>query len=583
MPDPFLVAIRCPQCGAETDFPEGAHALGCAYCGVALRVIGAHRGGRASFVMPPTLTADRLPAVLGAYARETGRRLDSIEWRTLVVAPYWRARGMALRWAYTSSGGARLAERRAVAVAEEPGAIVARGAEGLHEQGPSVSPRAGLAATVLEKAARLLVGFKTRTRGGSSTLLDRLASRDDLDAGPSGPPAAEAPRDSRHFDSRHVDLSFPAYADADLGLPSLGVRPSARPLRVLAPDALPEGALALPPALDAAAALARVADQSAAQFPETEDAIVVERTASVTSSLSAVYFPVWAASVILDGAERLVVVDAVAGSVSREAGPSEPWFAEIAARRLPRLSAASLGFLPLRCPECGWALPLEQSAVVHLCTRCGRAWAEGADRLVPIGYDAISGRGDALYLPVWRFEAAISVEGTVIAGAADLPRLFKPAGWPVPARPDVAGRPAALFVPAFECRALTVLERLAGALARLQPEIARAPEGEPPIPLSPTPRCVGASLEVEDAAQVAHLFLAGLVPGSGPAARKRLGSLSATLGPGRLLWLPAQDRGQYVQDRLTGVSLPKASLGWPADGTGRVKGLPKRPPVLDGR
>ncbi len=100
MSEPFLVAIRCPQCGAETDFPEGAYALRCAYCGVTLRVLGANRGGRARFLMLPTVEARELAGVLAAWAIEQGRRLGTIEWQALLVAPFWRARGLALRWVY---------------------------------------------------------------------------------------------------------------------------------------------------------------------------------------------------------------------------------------------------------------------------------------------------------------------------------------------------------------------------------------------------------------------------------------------------------------------------------------------------
>src|SRR5918996_669164 len=118
--EPFLVAIRCPQCGAETDFPEGAHALACAYCGVTLRVLGAHRGGRARFVMLPTVEARQLPRILQAHCAAAGRTFDSLEWHALVFAPFWRARGMALRWTYTRPGGPAASDLRAAGVAVPP-------------------------------------------------------------------------------------------------------------------------------------------------------------------------------------------------------------------------------------------------------------------------------------------------------------------------------------------------------------------------------------------------------------------------------------------------------------------------------
>lgn len=514
MSEAFLVAIRCPQCGAETDFPEGARALRCAYCGVTLRVLGTNRGGRARFVMPPTTGARQVGTVLSAWARGQGRRLEAIEWQALLVAPFWRARGLALRWVYyrTSrsgpSGGAELAHQAA-------------GLGGLYG--------------------------------------------DDLDAGTPGAGlrrAAEVEYDDRTFQTRRVDLSFPAFEGADVGLASLGVRPGVRPLRVLAPDVLPEGAKVLPLAVEAEAALARAVRAAGDGFEDVSGRPDLVRSAVITTSLSAIYFPFRVASARIDGAERLVVVDAVAGSVVREGEPAEPWFAALPTLARPPLVGGSLGFLPLKCPECAWALPLEASAIVHLCTQCGRAWQEGHDRLVPVAYDAVPAKDAAWYLPAWRFEARLAVDGRPIASAADLPRLFRPAGWPIAPATGGDARPAALYVPAFECRALSAVDRLATALARLQPRLddAGGPAARGPLPLSPAPRVVGASLDAADAATLAHLYLVSLVPGAGPAARRRLESLEAELGPGRLVWLPADDRGAYLQDRLTAMSLPKASL-----------------------
>jgi ribosomal protein S27E len=520
MSEPFLVAIRCPQCGAETDFPEGAYALRCAYCGVTLRVLGANRGGRARFLMLPTVEARELAGVLAAWAIEQGRRLGTIEWQALLVAPFWRARGLALRWVYY-----RTARGESEALEETTG--ISLTSHGVYEGDLDVDTLTG--------------GLRR---------------------------ASAVPHDDRTFQTRHVDLSFPAFDGADLGLVSLGVRPGVRPLRILAPDVIPEGAKLLPLAMEAEAALARTTSGAEEGFEEVSGRPDFERAAVVTTSLSAIYFPFWAASARIDGAERLLVVDAVAGSVVRDGDPAEPWFATLPTASRPPLASGSLGFLPLKCPECAWALPLEASAIVHLCTQCGRAWQEGGDRFVPLAYDAVPAKGAACYLPAWRFEARLALDGKPLAGAADLPRLFRPVGWPIPpAADEEAARPAALYVPAFECRALSVLERLATALTRLQPRLddADGPARRGPLPLSPTPRAIGASVDAADAATLARLFLVGLVPGAGPAARRRLATLEVELGPGRLVWLPADDRGSYLQDRLTGVSLPKAALGWAAN------------------
>ncbi len=570
MSEPFLVAIRCPQCGAETDFPEGAHALRCAYCGIVLRVVGAHRGGQARFVMLPTLGARALPPLLRAHAREQGRDLASIEWQTLLLVPYWRARGIGRRWVYYGAAGppapqgvghhaARLVAER---VAERTAERAARAIRATRRSGGSGLLRLLVG---LLSGPSLLDGFDEDPSGGA---LDGPGMS--LSAG--GRPGSAV--DGRTLQARYFDLSFPAFTSGAVGLPSLGVRPGVRPLRMLAPDALPPGARVLPLEVDDDDAVALVTDRVSTQFDDVPGSTVIERKAVVLGSLAAIYFPLWVATVRLDGAERCLLVDAVARSVLREADPSEPWLADLPARTPPPLAAASLGFLPLKCPECAHDLPLEASAIAHLCVRCGRAFAEAGDHLVPIPYEAVTARGAAVYLPAWRFEATLTVEGRRLAGASDLPRLVKPAGWPMPARQaDTPDRPLSIFVPAFQCRDLPLVDRLGAALTRLQPAVGGQAGGDP-IPLSPPPRVVGPAVTAADAEALAHLLLVGMVPGGGPAARKRLESLEATLGSPHLVWLPVQDRGGYLQDRLTGVSLRKESLGWAPDGAGR---RPSRP------
>ncbi len=547
MSEPFLVAIRCPRCGAGTDFPEGANALRCAYCGVALRLLGAHRGGRARYLMDPVLDAAGVGAAVASYAAERGRRLGSLEWRRLLLAPFWRARGMALRWVFYRTAG---------------GGPPAGLAHGLREDGSPFGALKAAAESLAEPGGAGGIGRALRTLLGGAG-----AAAFSRDAAAASPAVAY---EDRGFQTRHVDLSFPAFLDANLGLVSLGVRPGVRSLRVLAADTLPREAAVLPLAVGPDAALARVAGAAGA-FEEVPGQPVLERTAVVTTSLSAIYFPFWLASSRIDGVERLLVVDAVAGNVVREGEPTEPWFAGLPSLAPPPLAGSSLGFLPLTCPECAWALPLETSAVVHLCAGCGRAWQESGDRLAPVPYDAVPARNATLYLPAWRFDARLVVDGRPLRCAAELPRLLRPVGWPAPpaaCRAAPADAPVALYVPAFECRALSVLERLATALTRLQPAL-HDPESAAaagPLPLSPTPRAIGAALEAADAAALAALFLVGLVPGAGAAARRRLETLEVALGPARLLWLPADDRGPYLKDRLTGFTLPKAALGWAADG-----------------
>ncbi len=99
---------------------------------------------------------------------------------------------------------------------------------------------------------------------------------------------------------------------------------------------------------------------------------------------------------------------------------------------------ASMSFLPVLCPHCGWDLAGETKSLCLMCTNCGSLWIGHKGRLIQLPFQFSGSRlQDAVYLPFWRFKAG---DGELSAEA------FPPAIQPLMDE----GSKQAFMVPAFK-------------------------------------------------------------------------------------------------------------------------------------
>jgi len=91
MQQSFLVAIKCPECGAPIRYPEGAYSFTCSYCGSVLRI--QREGVVLKYIIPARLSVTGIRrAVKEALAGKKGSR--AIARVQTVYKPFWYFKGM---------------------------------------------------------------------------------------------------------------------------------------------------------------------------------------------------------------------------------------------------------------------------------------------------------------------------------------------------------------------------------------------------------------------------------------------------------------------------------------------------------
>lgn len=222
------------------------------------------------------------------------------------------------------------------------------------------------------------------------------------------------------------------------------------------------------------------------------------------------------------GGKTTTVIDAVSGSVVAR-GAEEGRFAQFHAAKDDE---HTLGFRPLVCPNCGWALPPRADDFVFYCTTCSRAWKILGEDLLEVPHRIVGRAAPAphgvRYLPLWELAGSIG----------DAP-------------------PRRFLAPAFRYRRLKLLADLTARLARYDRPLAAAERDPHDVH--------GAFFDEDDAAAlVAFAAIA--------AAEDRFDEVEARrdvrldVDAAGLVWAPfAADAYAYV-DPFLGASLPKSLL-----------------------
>ncbi|MGA1794603.1 MAG: hypothetical protein ACMUIL_01985 [bacterium] len=105
MRSPFVVTVKCPECGGPIRFPEGAYAFTCTYCGSVLRI---KQGGNILkyIIQPRTPSNHDIQCIIRKALMGRGKGMPgvfSIDRITTVYKPFWYFKGM-LYLTYTTKG-----------------------------------------------------------------------------------------------------------------------------------------------------------------------------------------------------------------------------------------------------------------------------------------------------------------------------------------------------------------------------------------------------------------------------------------------------------------------------------------------
>jgi len=206
-----------------------------------------------------------------------------------------------------------------------------------------------------------------------------------------------------------------------------------------------------------------------------------------------------------------------------------------------------VNFIPALCPDCGWDLEGQRSALVLHCRNCTSSWYPSGETLTRVQSDSMQNAETGhFHLPFWQITCEISDIALKnygdLAKAANLPKIIDA---------SVAAREFRFWTPAFKVRAQTFL-RLAESFTLIQAQ-------EMLTPALPPERHYAVTLPVEEACESLKVVLAGFLK-----PRRRIAEMLTriTIHPThfRLAYLPfREDQHDYIQIQ-TGQAVNKNLL-----------------------
>ncbi|MGV8042145.1 MAG: hypothetical protein AB2L07_19485 [Thermoanaerobaculaceae bacterium] len=418
--------LPCPACAAPVHVAGRASAVRCDHCGTAHLVVG--RTETLTLALPDRV-ADGADALAAFLTDMQARRLGEL---TVDRTPPHDA---------DDPLGSELAAR----LHRRLGAWAGGAAEAVHTADAAGWAARLSRATELLGHRRLLAPYWHL----SGRLVEAVVGRDERD----DKRAAAA--------TTAVELSARAFAEA-LPLPPLGRLSWLRELEPVPTTALPEHpALCLESGPEAlASCLRRSARQRLVRHltPMLRHALAFPRQRHLVLRplhLLALRCRGRDLHLLLEGASRRIL-DRLPASAA-----GALWSAE--EEPLPAELGSALALRPMRCPVCGWDLPLEPFGEARFCRGCGRAVAVEGLGATTIPYSAEVADGPettGILLPFWRFGLRLEVAegGRTARTPGEVLELLAegPAGRAVPDSLDVPAfrpldrhRAAALCQPLF--------------------------------------------------------------------------------------------------------------------------------------
>jgi len=362
----------------------------------------------------------------------------------------------------------------------------------------------------------------------------------------------------KELKAKRLDRSFPAYQGIDLGLRSLGVRPRALTLPFFDRKKMSSAGFIMPVDLTWTEAVDRESLIRDVGLDETNLRVNVERTRLMGERHSLVYFPFWIMRLSLGTESRILIVDAVANTVTRTFAPAQ-WRDMWADRgQDAAIDFGAVSFIAFTCPNCGWDLPLNRFDVIHFCKVCKRAWIEHGGRFRRVKFqiaDTPKRTGeDLIYLPFWSCQGKIQANGRILKTAGDLKAFANPYLPPIQAKPD--GNPLRLFVPAARIRNILAADKLAAGLTKQQPVYHPCPADK-----LDDLNALGTFLSPRTAGHIAELLLCSLTPAGNRARLNEIRDARLQVRSMHLLLWPFYGQRLFLRDALCGLGIQKGTLG----------------------
>jgi len=211
--------------------------------------------------------------------------------------------------------------------------------------------------------------------------------------------------------TRHVDFSRASHIDLSPGLFSPGYRAQSMHLYL----ATRENAGKIPFApvqVDRSAYVDDIEGVFYEGFSDADLRIFEEKGFRIWERHNVLFFPMYLVEVKEGARLRLLLLDAVSGSLIRQLDNNEmeKLLENLGLRESRSPGETRLKLLPLICPECGGDLDPDTNAHLRFCLRCHKGWVEKGTRLVDkkclwAGNEMQARDKRTVFLPFWSRES----------------------------------------------------------------------------------------------------------------------------------------------------------------------------------
>jgi ribosomal protein S27E len=362
----------------------------------------------------------------------------------------------------------------------------------------------------------------------------------------------------KELKTKQVDQTFPAYGGINLGLCSLGIRPGALKLLFFDPSEMSRLGSTIKVAVPFKEAVRYGTSLTEVGLDETDIRVHLERSRLIGERYSMIYFPFWMIKLAWGKKASILILDAVANKVTRIL-TQEQWeqMLATAAERPVTVSFSKVSFIPFKCPNCGWELPLNCFDIIHLCGTCHQAWMERNGRFRGVRFDAAAPpKGEnqpLLYLPFWVFQAEIHSNGQALKTVADLHEFSLV--FPARVAHSADQRPIRFYVPAVSIRNIAAVNKLATGVTQKQPVFDQVPKER-------LTECQlrGVFLPPKAATGMADILLCSMTPRNNGNRQHFVQHADMTISKIHLLWWPFYEQRLFLRDAICHTGIQKGAV-----------------------
>ena len=347
--------------------------------------------------------------------------------------------------------------------------------------------------------------------------------------------------------------TFPGFESENFQMISIGLRAQAMKMWPFNREKMGLEALLLEQNISLKQAVKKSLQTSGPVLDGGKRSLHISKTALIGEKYSLIYFPLFYFLLAMGGTKRTAIVDGLSHKIIKGELPKGALKANDPGEKFPY---TPLNFIPFKCPNCGWDLPFQPSARIHLCNTCGMAWQEFGGRFHQVKYKVWEPEipvKNLLYLPLWRLQITITTPKKEYHSLREFFELF-----PQPRIQDqrkLEKESIYFYVPAFRIRNPVAVDKFASRLILHQPPI---PE-ELPTNLREK-RAGPAWLPLGEAMEMAQMLLFSITPKRSKPIQAAVKEATIRLAHREMLWVPFVEKGIFLREVHTDLAIQKNCL-----------------------